>query len=146
MKQLVCLITSFLFLQAQAHIPLSFNSNMEPIKIKLTVGAKTFMATLVKSKTVEAFKNQLPFELKMIELNGNEKYADLKGPIPTNASNPGKISIGDILLYGDQTLVVFYKSFSTPYSYTNIGKIDDVTGLATALGNGNICIKFELVN
>jgi len=119
---------------------------MDPIKIRLTVGAKTFMATLVKSKTEEALINQLPFELKMVKLNGNEKYADLKGPIPTNASNPGKISIGDILLYGDQTLVVFYKSFSTPYSYTNIGKIDDVTGLATALGNGNIRIKFELVN
>ncbi len=119
---------------------------MNPIKIRLTVGAKTFMATLVKSKTEEALINQLPFELKMVELNGNEKYADLKGPIPTNASNPGKISIGDILLYGDQTLVIFYKSFSTPYSYTNIGKIDDVTGLAAALGSGNISIKFELVN
>ena len=146
MKQLVCLIACFLFLQTEARIPISTKSNMDPIKIRLTIGAKTFMATLVKSKTVEALINQLPFELKMVELNGNEKYADLKGPIPTNASNPGKISIGDILLYGDQTLVIFYKSFSTPYSYTNIGKIDDVTGLAAALGSGNISIKFELVN
>lgn len=119
---------------------------MEPIKIKLTVGANTFTASLANNKSVLAFKSKLPFELKMIELNGNEKYADLKGPIPTNASNPGKISIGDILLYGDQTLVVFYKSFSTPYSYTNIGKIDDVAGLAVALGSGNVTIKFELVN
>lgn len=146
MKQLVCLIACFLFLQTEACIPISTKSNMNPIKIRLTVGAKTFMATLVKSKTEEALINQLPFELKMVELNGNEKYADLKGPIPTNASNPGKISIGDILLYGDQTLVIFYKSFSTQYSYTNIGKIDDVTGLAAALGSGNISIKFELVN
>jgi hypothetical protein len=146
MKQLVCLIACFLFLQVQAHISLSTNSNMEPIKIKLTVGANTFTASLANNKTVLALKSKLPFELKMIELNGNEKYADLKGPIPTNASNPGKINIGDILLYGDQTLVVFYKSFSTPYSYTNIGKIDDVTGLAAALGSGNISIKFELVN
>lgn len=119
---------------------------MDPIKIKLTVGVNTFTASLSNNKTAQAFKNKLPFELKMIELNGNEKYADLNGPIVTNSSNPGKISIGDLMLYGDQTLVVFYKSFSTPYSYTSIGKIDDVAGLAAALGAGNVTIKFELVN
>lgn len=119
---------------------------MDPIKIRITAAGKTFTASLANNKTAQAFKNKLPFELKMMELNGNEKYADLSGPIVTNSSNPGKISIGDLMLYGDQTLVVFYKSFSTPYSYTNIGKIDDVAGLAAALGSGNVTIKFELVN
>ncbi|OYU56496.1 MAG: hypothetical protein CFE25_04455 [Chitinophagaceae bacterium BSSC1] len=145
MKQFACLFTCILFFQSQARIPISTKAKMIPIKIKLTIGANTFTASLANNKTVHAFKSKLPFELKMIELNGNEKYTELDSPLPTNASNPGRISIGDILLYGDQTLVVFYKSFSTPYSYSNIGKIDDVTGLALALGSGNISVKFELV-
>ena len=37
----------------------------------------------------------------------------------------------------------YYKATAAKATF---GKIDDVTGLATALGNGNICIKFELVN
>ncbi|HQR94816.1 MAG TPA: cyclophilin-like fold protein [Sediminibacterium sp.] len=146
MKLLFSLLICFLFVQAQALKPNLIKPSMDPIKIRITAAGKTFTASLANNKTAQAFKNKLPFELKMIELNGNEKYADLSGPIVTNSTNPGKISIGDLMLYGDQTLVVFYKSFSTPYSYTNIGKIDDVAGLAAALGAGNVSVKFEIIN
>ena len=80
----------------------------------------------------------------MIELNGNEKYVDLSRSLPINASNPGTIQNGDLMLYGSSTLVLFYKRFSTSYSYTKLGRIDDVTGLAAALGTGNITVSFEL--
>ena len=47
----------------------------------------------------------------MSELNGNEKHADLPKPLPANAGRPGTIRNGDLMLYGADTLVVFYLTF-----------------------------------
>jgi hypothetical protein len=80
----------------------------------------------------------------MTELNGNEKYSNLPNSLPTNSYNPQTVNNGDLMLYGSKTLVLFYKTFSTPYSYTKLGSIDDVTGLTTALGSGNVTVTFEL--
>lgn len=79
----------------------------------------------------------------MIELNSDEKYYDLSNNLPTNSSNPGSIINGDLMLFGSRTLVLFYKTFSTSYSYTRLGKVDDTTGLADALGKGNVTVTIE---
>jgi hypothetical protein len=84
----------------------------------------------------------LPLTLEMTELNGNEKYYDLPKRLPADASNPGTIQAGDVMLYGAETLVVFYKTFRTSYSYTRIGKVDDPSGLAAALGPGAVAVTF----
>jgi hypothetical protein len=81
--------------------------------------------------------------IDMRELNGNEKYFHLADILPANASKPGRIETGDFKLYGSNTLVVFYKSFATSYSYTPLGRIDDTSGLTAALGAGNGIVKFE---
>jgi hypothetical protein len=64
--------------------------------------------------------------------------------LPTNASKPGTIQNGDLMLYGSNTLVLFYKSFSTSYNYTKIGEITDPEGLAEALGSAAVAVRFEL--
>ena len=50
-----------------------------------------------------------------------------------------KINVGDVMLYGNNCLVVFYKSFDTSYSYTKIGHINNLPDL----GNENISIRIE---
>lgn len=112
-------------------------------KIKIKVGSQTFTATLLDNNSAKAFKEMLPLTINMVELNNNEKYYDLPNSLPTNSSNPGTIKNGDLMLYGSKTLVLFYKTFSTSYSYTKLGAVDDVTGLATALGSGNVTVTFE---
>ncbi len=124
----------------------NINNNTSPTgsKMKIKIGNSTFTATLYDNATATAFKALLPLTVNMIELNGNEKYVDLPRSMPTNAANPGTIQNGDLMLYGSSTLVLFYKTFSTSYSYTRLGRIDDVTGLLAALGTGNASVMFEL--
>jgi hypothetical protein len=112
--------------------------------MKITVGSSIFTATLYDNETVTAFKAMLPLTINMSELNGNEKYYDLPNNLPTNASVGGAISTGDLTLYGNNTLVLFYESFNTSYSYTRLGKIDNPSGLVADLGTGSVEVKFEL--
>ena len=111
---------------------------------QIKVGDKVFTATLLDNATSKAFVSQLPLTIKMNELNNNEKYVDLSKSLPINPSVPPSIQVGDLVMYGSRTLVLFYKGFSSSYSYTKIGKIDDVTGLVSALGSGDINITYEL--
>jgi hypothetical protein len=125
--------------------PSDSSNNINPTgsKMKIKMGSSTFTATLYDNATVTAFKSLLPLTVNMIELNGNEKYADLSRSLPANASNPRTIQNGDLMLYGSSTVVLFYKTFPTTYSYTRLGRIDDVTGLVAALGAGNVTVTFE---
>jgi hypothetical protein len=118
--------------------------NASTSQMKVRIGAATFTATLYDNATATAFKDRLPMTATMVELNGNEKYVDLSASLPTHASNPGLIQSGDLMIYGSNTLVLFYKSFSTSYSYTGLGRIRDTTGLAAAVGTGNVAVTFEL--
>ena len=113
-------------------------------KMRVVVGDKSFTATLADNATGEAFADRLPLTLDMNELNGNEKYYYLNGTLPNSPVNPGTIHAGDIMLYGSSCVVLFYKTFETSYSYTRIGSIDDPTGLAEAVGSGQVTVKFVL--
>ncbi|MBY0485830.1 MAG: hypothetical protein K2P85_01360 [Flavobacteriaceae bacterium] len=119
------------------------NLNLDK-KMKITIGATVFKATLYDNPTASALKTILPLTINMSELNGNEKYFQFSNSLPTNAIPNINIENGDLMLYRDNYLVVFYKSFNATYSYTRLGKIDNPTGLAAALGKGAIVVKFEL--
>lgn len=112
--------------------------------LQIQVDDATFSATLLDTPATEALLDQLPLTLDMQELNGNEKYATLPQALPTDATQPGQIQTGDLMLYGSDCLVLFYEDFSTSYSYTPLGKVDDPQGLAQALGAGNVEVHLEI--
>ena len=111
--------------------------------IKITVNGKTFDATLDDNESARAFLEKLPLEVTMNELNGNEKYYRFNENFPSDDERIGKISIGDLMLYSSSYVVIFYKNFSTSYSYTRLGKILNVAELEKTLGGGNVTVKFE---
>lgn len=117
---------------------------MTSTKIRITVNSKTFTATLVDNPTATAFKAMLPLTMAMTEFNDNEKFCDLKKKLPSNPTYPKTIKNGDLMLYGSETLVLFYKTFPTTYSYTKIGEVTDPAGLVAALGPKDVEVRFEL--
>ena len=108
-------------------------------KINVTINGIKYEAYLEDNDTVKSFLNILPNEFNMTELNGNEKYIYLDTNLPSNPVSVKHINKGDVMLYGDNCLVIFYKSFDTSYSYTKIGHIDNLNNL----GNDSVLVKIE---
>lgn len=124
----------------------NMNSQSEEIKVNLIVNNKTFTATLNNNETTRELVSMFPMTLNMSDLHSNEKYNYLDTNLPTNSNRSNRINAGDIKLFGSDCLVVFYESFSNVYSYTDLGKVDDVDAFVSELGRGSINIRFELVN
>ena len=119
------------------------NQTENTMQIKVIAGNQIFTATLADSETGRAFAQLLPLTVTMTELNGNEKYHYLDSSLPTDSYQPGTIQAGDLMLYGNNCVVLFYETFSSSYSYTRIGSIDNPADLAAALGSGNVSVRFE---
>ena len=105
------------------------NSNKVINSVKAIIEKKEYTINLENNSTAKSFANMLPQELTMSELNGNEKYVYLDNTLPENSSSIKKVIAGDVMLYGNNCLVIFFKSFNTLYSYTKIGYIDNLPDL-----------------
>lgn len=112
-------------------------------RLWMTVGERRMAVTLADTEAARVFAARLPMTLDMTDLNGNEKKFDLSKELPANASRPGTIRNGDLMLYGAKTVVLFYLTFDSPYSYTRLGRVDDPNGLAQALGQGSARVRFS---
>ncbi len=114
------------------------------LKGTIQIGDKSFFVTLYDNESARAFSEKLPLTLNMEELNGNEKFYFFPDKFPSDSERIGNIKAGDLMLYGSDCLVLFYESFSTSYSYTRLGYIEDVSGLTDALGSGSIEVTFNI--
>ena len=109
----------------------------DSMNVKISINNKEYILNLEDNATTKSFINLLPNEYTMKELNGNEKYIYLDSSLPIDSISPKHINKGDVMLYSNNCLVIFYKSFDTTYSYTKIGHIDNLDDL----GSGNITVK-----
>lgn len=123
---------------------LNINNNSNSKSAKLLIDNTEYIITLEDNETVDVLVNNMPLDLSMSNLNGNEFYSYLDFTLPTNSYNPGKINKGDIYLYGNNCLVIFYESFNTSYSYTKIGKLDNIEVLDNIKDKNNIIVSLEI--
>ena len=116
------------------------DSMQNTFDITLTINGQPYTTTLETTPITRAFADLLPLELTLDDLNHNEKYVYLDLSLPEDAYQPEHIQAGDLMLYGDNCLVLFYQSFDTSYSYTEIGHLNHLP----ELGQGSISVKIEL--
>lgn len=117
-------------------------NNIDEIKnIEVIIDDKTYSVVLENSDIKEDFLKLLPLKLKMNDLNKNEKYAYIDNSFITSNTYTGKISKGDIMLYQDNCIVIFYKDFETTYYYTKIGYIENLEDL----GSNSVTVSFNIV-
>jgi len=76
------------------------NNRATTTTMKIKIGSRSFNATLYDNPTATRLKAMLPLTLDMSELNGNEKYFHFSTNLPSDASNPGTIRTGDLMLWG----------------------------------------------
>ncbi len=113
----------------------------------IKINDKEFEFEFKDTEVANQIKSKLPFTVKMTNLNGNEVYYQFSGESFTpNHKAVGTINMGDIYLYQSNYLVLFYKTFTTSYSYTEIGKLKDATGLDTIIGSSDIEIEWFKTN
>ena len=105
------------------------NEEMTMDKVYININNKKLGIDLENNSTTSALIKLLPLELSMDDLNGNEKYVYLNESLPTNTYSPKHIEAGDVMLFSDNCLVIFYESFDTSYSYSKIGHINNLPEL-----------------
>ena len=112
----------------------------ESMTINITVGGNLFKADIEASETGRAFIAKLPLTLDMSELNGNEKYC-YGVSLPRADKYFDTLAAGDLMLYSGNCIVLFYGP-AGGFSYTRIGKLQSIDGLAAALGKGSVTVTF----
>lgn len=113
-------------------------------KMTLQIGDSTFTAALESNAAVDALvemMNDAPVTIQMSDYSGFEKVGSLGTSLPSDDSRT-TTHAGDIVLYNGNQIVIFYGSNS--WSYTRIGKVDDLAGWEDALGSGYVTVTFAL--
>ena len=114
------------------------------MKMNVQVGDYTFTATLennTAAKELVDMMKEAPVTISMDDYSGFEKVGSL-GRSLTTSNSQTTTDAGDIVLYNGNNIVMFYGSNS--WSYTRIGKIDDLTDWNSALGSGSITAVFTI--
>ena len=114
-------------------------------KVYLTIGNTALTATLAENSATEALKERLktePITIDMSDYGGWEKVGSLGFSLPTSNEQITAQPCEFVLYQGNQ-LVIFYGSNS--WSYTRLGKIDNITQseLKSILGTGNVTITLS---
>jgi hypothetical protein len=112
----------------------------------LHIGENVLSATFADNSSAEALKELLAagdITIDMSDYGGFEKVGRIGSSITTNDVRITAES-GDLILYQGNQLVIFYAS--NTWSYTRLGKINDVTQteLRNILGTGNVTVTLSL--
>lgn len=110
--------------------------------MNINVNGQVASVQLEDNATVKAILAEVPFTIQMDDLNQNEKYYYFDKSFPTNPQPIQTIEAGDVLLYQNNCLVIFYQAAEPIVPYTRIGKIIDFQDIRTSFGNESVSVQW----
>lgn len=115
-------------------------------KLQIEVNGYTLTATLADNDSAKALAELIkdePLTLELREYGSFEKVGPLPQSLPANDESI-TTEPGDIMLYVGNQITIFYGS--NTWSYTRLGKIDNVTQseLKGIFGEGDVTVTFSL--
>lgn len=127
---------------ADSPVTASSSATATSANFLVVIGSQQYSATLADTDAARAFSARFPLTVDMHDVNSNEKAFGLPDELPAAPTNPGTVRTGDVMLYGTDTLVLFYESFDTSYTYSTLGSLDAPGELFTARGTGDVTVTF----
>lgn len=116
----------------------------EKMSINIQIKDMNYHAEIDDNIIVKELLEMLPLTLSMQHLNDQEVYGYLTEDLSASNDYTGAIHAGDIMLFNDRCLVLFYEDFTTSYRYTRIGHISSAENLREVLADDLIDITFSL--
>ncbi|MBE6989530.1 MAG: hypothetical protein E7426_02125 [Ruminococcaceae bacterium] len=110
-------------------------------KGKIRINEREFPFLWEENYTVEKLLMRPTLSFTLQELNGCLKYIMLQPPLPYQPQIADDIRSGDLVLYGNSWLVLFYNPLVAPMNVTRLGRLEDTAGLEEMVGPGSVSLE-----
>lgn len=119
---------------------------MSEIRMRITVGDQTLIATLIDNATTRSLIEMLPLTLPMMDLFSRELVYRFPEELPANEVQTSGYEVGDISYWTPgHAFVIFYAQNREIISnLQKIGHID--SGVEILDGIGSVDVTFELLD
>lgn len=104
--------------------------------VVVTIGEKSFVLELADTKAAQELEKALPLTVKMTSVNGQYVHGNVNSATFTQQlAESGVLDMGDIMLQGNNELMLFYSVNTSNDMLTRIGRItqDERTAFANAI-------------
>lgn len=114
------------------------------MKMTVHVNGQDFTAALEQNSAAAALVQMMkkgPVTLRLRDYSGFEKVGPLGRSLPAG-NRQITVHAGDIVLYQSNQIVIFYGS--NTWSYTRLGRVENLAGWEEALGSGDAEVILSL--
>ncbi|MDX1258812.1 cyclophilin-like fold protein [Exiguobacterium sp. K1] len=110
--------------------------------MNININGQVASVQLEDNTTTKAILANMPFTIQMDDLHQNEKYHYFDKSFPTQPQPIQTIEAGDVLLYQNNCLVIFYQAAEPVVPYTRIGKISRFQDIRASFGNKSVSVQW----
>lgn len=126
------------------------NSDQAIANVLINVNDAEFTIQMNDTATGRALVSMIPSTSMRLptsyEQDGVLKYYDMAREVVSDPEELSSVSAGELLLDGNDRLLLYYEDTELNGSYTRVGRIEDATGLAEALGDSDVVFTVSRIS